>query len=125
VRPRALRIAEDFDGDGMDALQSSTPNPEEAAVASEIRQVVESEIASLPESYRSVLMLREIEGLSTAETADCLGTSEDVVKTRLHRARTMLRDNIYKRAGLAFDGLFTFGQARCDRVVAAVMERIR
>jgi RNA polymerase sigma-70 factor (ECF subfamily) len=125
VRPRALRAVDDVDGTIMDELQSNTPNPEEAAVASEIKEVVEREIAALPESYRSVLMFREIEGLSTAETAECLGTTEDVVKTRLHRARTMLRDNIYKRAGLAFNGLFTFGQSRCDRVVASVMERIR
>lgn len=123
VRPRALRVVDDL-GDAMEEMESKAPNPEEAAVASEIREVVEKEIASLPEGYRSVLMLREIEGLSTAETAECLGTSEDVVKTRLHRARTMLRDNIYKRAGLAFEGLFTFGQSRCDRVVGAVMSRI-
>ena len=124
VRPRALRIADDLSGDAMEEMESNAPNPEEAAVASEIREVVETEIAALPEGYRSVLMLREVEGLSTAETAECLNTTEDVVKTRLHRARNMLRDNIYKRAGLAFDGLFTFGHSRCDRIVANVMARI-
>jgi RNA polymerase sigma-70 factor (ECF subfamily) len=71
-----------------------------------------------------VLMLREVEGLSTSETAECLAVQEDVVKTRLHRARAMLRDNLYRRAGLTFEGLFTFGHGRCDRVVAAVMARI-
>lgn len=125
VRPRALRIVDDAEGNAMDEMQSTGPNPEEAAVAAEIKEVVETEIAALPEAYRSVLMLREVEGLSTSETAECLGTSEDVVKTRLHRARTMLRDNIYKRAGLTFEGLFTFGQSRCDRLVASVMARIR
>ena len=85
---------------------------------------VENEIASLPDSYRSVLMLREVEGLSTAETAEILGVNDDVIKQRLHRARTMLRDNLYKRAGLTFDGVFTFGQSRCDRMVAGVMARI-
>ncbi|HEX3111451.1 MAG TPA: sigma factor-like helix-turn-helix DNA-binding protein, partial [Thermoanaerobaculia bacterium] len=69
-----------------------------------------------------VFMLREVEGLSTIETAECLSLSEDVVKTRLHRARAMLRENIYKRA--SFGSTFTFGHGRCDRIVAAVMARI-
>jgi len=108
----------------MDTIESRAPDPEEQAVASELRNLVEAEIAALPERYRSVLMLREVEGLSTSETAECLAVQEDVVKTRLHRARAMLRDNLYRRAGLTFEGLFTFGHGRCDRVVAAVMARI-
>ena len=62
--------------------------------------------------------------LSTAETAECLGVSEDLVKTRLHRARAMLRDNLYRRAGVTLESLYTFGNARCDRLVAAVMASI-
>jgi len=123
VGPKGLRAVDEPD-EIMESLQSNTPDPEQQAVAAELRDLVESEIAALPEHYRSVLILREVEGCSTAETAECLGVQEDVVKTRLHRARTMLRDNLYRRAGLTFDGLFTFGQARCDRVVAAVMSRI-
>jgi len=123
VRPKGLRAVDEPD-EIMENLQSNTPDPEQQAVATELRDLVESEIAALPEHYRSVLILREVEGCSTAETAECLGVQEDVVKTRLHRARTMLRDNLYRRAGLTFDGLFTFGQARCDRVVGAVMARI-
>jgi RNA polymerase sigma-70 factor (ECF subfamily) len=105
----------------MSELLSPVPSPEEQAAASEMKGVVEGEIAALPENYRSVLMLREVEGLSTAETAECLGVAEDVVKTRLHRARTMLRDRLFQRAGVTFDTLFAFGNARCDRVVANVM----
>lgn len=110
--------------DNMSELLSPAPSPEEQAAASEMRGVVESEIAALPENYRSVLMLREIEGLSTAETADVLSVAEDVVKTRLHRARTMLRDRLFQRAGVTFESLFAFGNARCDRVVANVMAKI-
>ena len=123
VRPKGLRAVDEPD-EIMESLQSNTPDPEQQAVATELRDLVENEIAALPEHYRSVLILREVEGCSTAETAECLGVQEDVVKTRLHRARTMLRDNLYRRAGLTFDGLFTFGQARCDRLVAAVMARL-
>jgi RNA polymerase sigma-70 factor (ECF subfamily) len=105
-------------------IHSPLPDPEQQAVTSELRGVLESEMAALPETYRLVLMLREVEGLSTAEAAGCLGVSEDVIKTRLHRARTMLRDNLFRRAGVTFEDLYTFGNSRCDRVVAAVMAKI-
>jgi len=119
IRPRALQLVDD---DALPELESPSPNPEEAAMTSEIKEVVESEISALPESYRSVFMLREVEGLSTLETAECLGVSEDVVKTRLHRARAMLREKIYRRT--SFGSVFTFGQSRCDRIVVNVMARI-
>jgi RNA polymerase sigma-70 factor (ECF subfamily) len=119
IRPRGLHVVPD---DDMTEVESPSPNPEEAAMTSEIKEVMESEISALPDSYRSVFMLREVEGLSTIETAECLSLSEDVVKTRLHRARAMLRENIYKRA--SFGSTFTFGHGRCDRIVAAVMARI-
>ncbi len=124
VRPRALRVADDMDDTTMEQLPSTAPDPEQMATAAELRALVETEIAALPESYRTVLMLREVEGLDTAEVAQCLEVSEDVVKTRLYRARTILRDNLYRQAGLTFDSIFTFGQTRCDRMVAIVMERI-
>lgn len=124
IRPRALRIAYDVDDTMMEQLPSNAPDPEQQATAAELRSLVEAEIGRLPEAYRTVLMLREVEGLDTSEVASCLDVSEDVVKTRLYRARTILRDNIYRHAGLTFDGLFTFGQSRCDRMVATVMARI-
>ncbi len=125
VRPRPLRIADDMDDTAMEQIQSSEPDPEQQLASAELRALVESEIAALPESYRIVLMLREVEGLDTREVAECLGVSEDVVKTRLYRAREILRDNVYRRAGMTFESLFTFGHSRCDRIVAHVMESIR
>jgi RNA polymerase sigma-70 factor (ECF subfamily) len=121
VRPRGLRIAAEVDEVEMDQIETTAPDPEQQAVTSQMSRTVEAEISALPERYRSVLMLREIEGLSTSETAECLGVAEDVVKTRLHRARSVLRDNLYRRAGLTFDRLFTFGQSRCDVLVAKVL----
>jgi RNA polymerase sigma-70 factor (ECF subfamily) len=116
-------------GEGEDAVMLSlvdtkTRNPEQQAAASEMRQVLEHEIAELPDSYRLTFMMRDVEGLTTAETAESLGISEDLVKTRLHRARTMLRDNLYRRAGVTLESIFTFGNARCDRVVGTVMLQI-
>jgi RNA polymerase sigma-70 factor (ECF subfamily) len=125
VRPGPLRLVDDLGSLAVEELQSTMPGPEQQAQESEMRRVVEAEIAALPESFRAVLMLREVEGLSTAETAECLGVNEDLVKTRLHRARAILRDNIYRRAGLTFDSLFTFGHARCDRMVEGVIRRVK
>ena len=110
-----------FEEGEEDVPDTRTLDPERQAAASELRQVMEEEVESLPDSFRAAFMMREVEGLSTSETAESLGISEDLVKTRLHRARAMLRDNLYKRAGVTVDSLFEFGNARCDRVVNAVM----
>jgi RNA polymerase sigma-70 factor (ECF subfamily) len=119
-RKRALPFAKGEE----DVPDTRTPDPERQAAASELRQVMEEEVESLPDTFRVAFMMREVEGLSTSETAACLGISEDLVKTRLYRARTQLRDNLYKRAGVTVDSIFEFGNARCDRVVDAVMARI-
>lgn len=108
----------------LSLVESNDPDPEQQASASELREVMEREIAALPDSFRVVIMLRDVDGMSTAEAAGCLGISEDLVKTRLHRARSLLRDNLYRRAGVTLDSVFAFGNARCDAVVAAVMESI-
>lgn len=115
----------DADDDSLEALESIAPDPERNTLTSELREVMEREVAALPDSFRSTFILREVDGLSTTETAELLGISEDLVKTRLHRARTTLRDRLYQRAGITLESLFAFGNARCDRVVAAVMARVR
>ena len=113
--------AEDVD---ISLVESDAPDPEQEASNSELRDVMEREVAALPDAFRVVVVMRDVEGLSTSETAACLGISEDLVKQRLHRARAMLRENLYQRAGVTLASLFAFGNARCDRVVAAVMARI-
>jgi RNA polymerase sigma-70 factor, ECF subfamily len=121
---RRRRISEPDSGepDAMIRLvDESQPDPERQTATSEL---LEREVAALPDAFRLVLVLRDVEGLSTAEAAASLEISEDNVKTRLHRARTMLRDNLYRRAGVTLDSLFVFGNARCDRVVAAVMAQL-
>ena len=105
-------------------MSTQQADPERQAFARELGSLLESAVDALPDGAREVFMLREVEGLSTAETADCLGVSEDVIKTRLSRARAALRRDLFERAGLAASNAFTFERPRCDRVVAAVMERI-
>ena len=99
-------------------------DPEREANNAELRRLLERAIDELPETYRTVFVLREVEGLSTATTAECLGVSEEVVKTRLSRARLGLRDQLYERAGAVASSAFTFGAERCDRIVAAVLPRL-
>jgi len=108
----------------MDTLRSPRPDPEQQALQGEARSLLEASIDALPVAYRSVFVLREVEGLSTAETAECLDVSEEVVKTRLHRARALLREELLARAGVAASTAFSFHLSRCDRVVAAVFERL-
>jgi RNA polymerase sigma-70 factor (ECF subfamily) len=103
---------------------NATPDPEQQAVAGELRGFLEWAIDSLPDGAREVFVLRDVEGLSTAETAESLAVSEDVVKTRLSRARAALRRALLERSGAATADAFRFYRPRCDRVVAAVMARI-
>jgi RNA polymerase sigma-70 factor, ECF subfamily len=110
--------------DGGGGLTSSALDPEQVAITAELRSVLEASIDSIPEMYRTVFVLREVEGLSTAEAADCLESSEDVVKTRLHRAKALLRRELLARAGTGARLAFTFHAVRCDRVVAAVFGRL-
>lgn len=101
-----------------------TPDPERQAFGRELGALIESAVDQLGDGYREVFMLRQVEGMSTAETAQALGVSEDVVKTRFSRARSALQRDLLERTDSAAATAFTFGQARCDRVVAAVLSRI-
>jgi RNA polymerase sigma-70 factor (ECF subfamily) len=105
-------------------LASKPVDPEHEAFGRELAVLLEAAVDSLADGHREVFVLREVEGLSTAETAECLGLSVDVVKTRLSRARATLRRELFDRAGLAAGNAFTFQRPRCDRVVAAVFARI-
>ena len=113
------------DAQAADRCHTGAPTPEHQAFASELGRLLEAALDALPETYRVVFLLREIEGLSTAETGACLDIAEDTVKTRLYRARALLRRELSARAGAASAEAFRFDAARCDRVVAAAFSRIR
>jgi RNA polymerase sigma-70 factor (ECF subfamily) len=106
-------------------LATPGPDPEKDASALEMRAILEDAVAALPETYRNVFVLRSIEDMSTEETAECLELSHDVVKTRLHRARGLLRRELLSRAGTSVAALYPFAGARCDRIVASVLTRVR
>jgi RNA polymerase sigma-70 factor, ECF subfamily len=124
-RSRFQSIDGETEGVGtMSVLTSRTPDPERSAASAEASALLETAVLGLPESYRAVLMMRDIEEMSTAETAECLSITEENVKTRLHRAHAMLRRDLYARTGAAKSNVFTFGRERCDRIVVRVLERI-
>ena len=105
-------------------VAASALNPEEQLSVSELGRALENAILSIPEQYRLVLMLRDVEQLSTTETAATLELSEENVKVRLHRARAMVRKNLFAQAGSEAPRAFGFMGERCDRVVAQVMAKI-
>jgi RNA polymerase sigma-70 factor (ECF subfamily) len=108
----------------IEGLTSSTPGPEEQVMEKQAVEILEDAVDGLPDNLRSVFMMREIEEMSTAETAECLGLTEAAAKIRLHRARKLLRRQLYERVGAVSGQAYRFLGVRCDRVVNAVMERI-
>ena len=99
-------------------------DPEREAASEELRVLLESAIDRLPDGAREVFMLRDVEGMSTAEVGTALGISDDAVKTRLSRARTALRHDLMERTRSSTPEAFRFYRPRCDRVVARVLARI-
>jgi RNA polymerase sigma-70 factor, ECF subfamily len=106
------------------AAASALPSPEHQAYAGELQRMIEEAVDSLPEPYRLVFMLRDVEGLSTGESGVVLGLGDDAVKTRLHRARAMIRRVVEERCGVAASRSFQFQAPRCDRVVGSVLAEL-
>jgi RNA polymerase sigma-70 factor (ECF subfamily) len=108
--------------DGLvETAASPSPDPERQAYGRELSLLLKSALAGLPDGYRSVFLLREVDGLSTAETARHLRISDATVKTRLHRAKGLLQRKLH---AVTPAEAFTFDGPRCDRLVAGVMRRL-
>ena len=105
-------------------VSSRGEDPEQSMAQREIRQVVEHAIDELPEPFRIVFITRVMEGMNVEETAELLGLKPETVKTRLHRARTMLRDSVEKKIGPVVMEAFPFAGQRCERLTGAVIKRL-
>ncbi|MBD8064960.1 RNA polymerase sigma factor [Devosia sp. PTR5] len=107
-------------------LSAAAADPEQEMARHEIRGLLEGAIDELPDAYRLVLVLRDVEGLSVEETAVQLAIKPDTVRSRLFRARRLLRIAIEQQAKGSFAALFPFDGARCvsmaDRVIEALRE---
>jgi RNA polymerase sigma-70 factor, ECF subfamily len=127
VRKQARRGAQsgsDESPDIMEKVKSAERDPEAQTYDRELKMVLERAIDALPDTYRSVFVLRIVEGLHVEDTAEALGIGVETVKTRLHRARAMLRKELERRAGIIVPEIFPFHLSRCDRVVEGVLRRI-
>ena len=103
---------------------ATNEDPERTMVQRQILQLVENATDALPEVYRVVFVTRVIEGMSVEETADLLRIKSETVKTRLHRARQLLREQLNKQIGPIMMDAFPFAGRRCERLTAGVLERL-
>ncbi len=117
---RFIKLEEDKD---VTFNNESHQNPEEKYMDLERKEILEDAVKRLPEKYRTVFIFKEIEGMSIEEISDSLGISKVNVKVRLHRAKSMLKEDI--KGILNFSSLFTFGNERCDNITENVTDYIR
>lgn len=103
---------------------SAASDPEKSMAQREIQRFVEHAIDELPEPFRMVFITRVMEEMSVEETAKLLGLKPETVKTRLHRARATLRDNVEKKIGPVILEAFPFAGRRCERLTEAVLKRL-
>jgi RNA polymerase sigma-70 factor (ECF subfamily) len=106
-----------------DAPQPDTP--EQLAMRAEARRIVERRIDGLPEAFRTVFVLRMVEEMTVEETAAALGVPEATVRTRLFRARSLLRESLARELDIAVEGAFSFAGERCERITQTVLARLR
>jgi RNA polymerase sigma-70 factor (ECF subfamily) len=120
-RGRRFQALDDTEAESMPTPRST---PEQQASDHEVGALLETAIDSLSEDFRAVFVLRAVEEMSVAETAECLGIPEDTVKTRLFRARARLQEALLQAFEPSIPRAYEFHLSRCDRVVAAVLARI-
>lgn len=107
------------------SLQDEQPDPERMVAQREVQRLLESAIDRLPKRFRIVLILRTVEGISVEETAELLGIPPATVKTRLHRARTLLRAKLEKDVGPLLADTFPFDGKRCLHFTGGILNRLR
>jgi RNA polymerase sigma-70 factor, ECF subfamily len=112
-----------FKDENVTILPADHLNPEKHYMDKERKEILETAIKKLPERYRFVYILKEVEGMSIEEASSILDISKVNVKVRLHRAKSMLKDILKNVTDIS--NLFTFGNERCDRVNDVVMNYIR
>jgi RNA polymerase sigma factor (sigma-70 family) len=110
-------------GEAMEDAHAGSP--EAGAMRSQLRRLLERKIDELPLAFRTAFMLREVEEMTIEETAECLAIPAATVRTRVFRARAMLRASLAEEMDVATGEVFAFAGARCDRIVAGVLSRLR
>ena len=115
----------DRDAQEADVADPRAESPSDVTLRGEVRKIIERRIDELPVAFRTVFMMREVEEMTVHETAECLGIAEATVRTRLFRARALLRDSLERDMDTAKADVFSFDGPRCDRIVHVVLARIQ
>jgi RNA polymerase sigma-70 factor (ECF subfamily) len=123
ARAEVLPLEPDVEPLGDDIVRPETP--ERSAMRAETRRIVERRIDALPEVFRTVFVLRVVEEMTVEETAEALGVPEATVRTRLFRARSLLRESLAREVDLAVEDAFGFAGLRCERITEAVVRAWR
>jgi len=122
-RRKSINMNDDIiDNEIHQQLPTAELTPAAQMLNAELKQILETAIRQLPEKYRTVFIMREVEQMNIAETQDCLDISEVNVKVRLNRAKSLLRNSLsayYKN-----EELLPFHLSRCNRIVESVMAKI-
>ena len=114
----------DLDGDVSMNVADGALDPEQSATQNELGGLLDEAVLALPDAYRAVVMMRDVEDMDTAETASALNLSEQNVKVRLHRGHAMMRGWLLLRVRVKAREAFPFMGERCDRVVRVVLARV-
>jgi RNA polymerase sigma-70 factor (ECF subfamily) len=122
LRDASAADIEDVEADVADERSESPPG---AALRAEIRRALERRIDELPIAFRTVFVMREVEDMTVEETAECLSIPTATVRTRLFRARVLLREALARDMDMATVDVFSFAGERCDRIVAGALKRSR
>jgi RNA polymerase sigma-70 factor (ECF subfamily) len=131
-RQKTERVVIPFSSDNEEATdalrairaEESATSPEEDTLRAEMRTLLERKIDELPMAFRTVFIMRELEEMSVEETAQCLDIPAATVRSRLFRARGLLRESLAREIDVTMPDAFSFAGERCDRIVAAVLTRI-
>jgi len=125
LRQRARESGQSLDEEDESMPETLTPHsPEDEASRREMSHILEKAIDELPTIYRVVFVMRDLEQMSTAESASALDITEETIKVRLHRAKGLLRTAISSRMQESMSETFPFLGQRCDRIVQAVLARV-
>ena len=125
VVPIATPFRSDQEHEEPFLADSGSESPETAAMRADIRRLLEQKLDELPVAFRMVFIMREVEEMTTEETAACLSIPVATVRTRLFRARTLLRESLAHDLDTASTEMFAFAGERCDRIVARALGRFR
>jgi RNA polymerase sigma-70 factor (ECF subfamily) len=127
-RDNVIELLDDAPGGAPDtraeAMNEGPTSPEEGLAQVELRRLLERKIDALPLAFRTAFVLREVEEMTIEEAAECLGIPQATVRTRVFRARALLRASLAEELDVATGDVFRFAGARCDRIVAGVLARL-